>query len=53
MSKCKNMNMRKYITPSVEMQPIRVVGQVLGSSFDTSIEGGDQNSAQSAKRRVF
>ena len=48
MSKCKNMKMRKYITPSVEMQPVRVIGQVLGSSFDTA--GGDQNSGRAPKR---
>ena len=53
MSKCANMKMRNYITPSVEMQPVQAVGLILSTSFETSTEGGDQNSAQSAKRRVF
>ena len=53
MSKCKNMKMRKYITPSVEMQPVQAVGLILSTSIDTSIEGGDQETAQAPRRRVF
>jgi hypothetical protein len=52
MSKCKNMKMRKYITPSVEMQPVQAVGLILSASI-TSLEGGDQETAQAPRRRVF
>lgn len=53
MSKCANMKMRKYIAPSVEMQPVQAVGLILSTSIDTSIEGGDQETAQAPRRRVF
>jgi len=52
MSKCKNMKMRKYITPSVEMLPVQAVGLILSASIETS-EGGDQETAQAPRRRVF
>lgn len=53
MSNYENMKMRTYIVPSVEMQPVQAVGLILSTSFETSTEGGDQETAQSAKRRVF
>jgi len=53
MSKCANMEMRKYIAPSLEMQPVQAVGLILSTSIDTSIEGGDQETAQAPRRRVF
>ena len=53
MSKCANMKMRKYIAPSVEMQPVQAGGLILSTSIDTSIEGGDQETAQAPRRRVF
>ena len=45
--------MRKYIAPSVEMQQVQAVGLILSTSIDTSIEGGDQETAQAPRRRVF
>lgn len=45
--------MRKYIVPSLEMQPVQAVGLILSTSIDTSIEGGDQETAQAPRRRVF
>ena len=47
------MKIRKYIAPSVEMQPVQAVGLILSTSIDTSIEGGDQETAQAPRRRVF
>ena len=53
MNKCANMKMRKYIAPSVEMQPVQAVGLILSASIETSLEGGDQETAQAPRRRVF
>ena len=47
------MKMRKYIAPSLEMQSVQAVGLILSTSIDTSIEGGDQETAQAPRRRVF
>lgn len=54
MSKCKNMKMLKYTAPSMEIQLVQAMGLILNSSTDTqtSIEGGDQDTAQSPKRRL-
>ncbi len=49
MSKCKNMKMRKYITPSVEMQPLPAVGLMLNTSTETKT-GGDQERGRAPKR---
>ena len=49
MSKCKNMKMRKYITPSVEMQPVHALGQILNTSTETKA-GGDQERGRAPKR---
>ena len=49
MSKCKNMKMRKYITPSVEMQPVQALGQILNTSTETKT-GGDQGRGRAPKR---
>jgi len=49
MSKCKNMKMRKYITPSVEMQPVQALGQILNTSTETKT-GGDQDRGRAPKR---
>ena len=40
--------MRKYITPSVEMQPVQALGQIL--SVSTQTNGGDQDRGRAPKR---
>jgi hypothetical protein len=53
MSKCKNMKMLKYTAPSMEIQPVQAMGLILSTSIETSIEGGNQETAQAPRRRVF
>ncbi len=50
MSNCKNMKMRKYITPSVEMLEIEPARLMLDASFVTHKHGGDQSRGRAPKR---